>query len=163
MSTTCIFSEFLEKKNRTYIFQQAGQKKYFLSLSLSLSIYLSLSLWEKTRTCTGYRTCLIIFLWNKTLKKLSALNMDRVCTKSRDGARYSNLTSDQWFVTSNVVLHSHFSGNFMYTGSFRVVMQDSTACFCDKACHLGFTRPKPVDHGYVFSMAVGTQWRIQEF
>ena len=45
MSTTCIFSEFVEEKNRTCrpIFQQAGETEN-LSLSLFLSLSLSISL-----------------------------------------------------------------------------------------------------------------------
>ena len=39
---------------------------------------------------------MFIFLWNKTLKNLSALNIGRACAKSQDGAGCSNWTSDQW-------------------------------------------------------------------
>ena len=41
VSTTFIFSEFVEEKNRTCIFLQAGDKELSLALSLSLSLSLS--------------------------------------------------------------------------------------------------------------------------
>ena len=61
--------------------------------SLSLSLSLSLRKTELTRV------------------KESALHMGRACAKSRDSANVRPV-----FVTSNVLLHSRFSGKFMYTG-----------------------------------------------
>ena len=89
------FMNSLKKKIKHVYFSRLERQK---TRTLSLFLSLSLSLWRKTQLARVYFYFSMKYL--KTLKKLC-----RACAKSRDGARGSNLTSDQWLWRQLDVIH----------------------------------------------------------